>query len=419
MDTISHGGQDGTVNIVELSRALIEAALNEIMDAQADDMCEDTGTVRNGYRDRSLTTSVGAISLRIPKLRAGTYFPEQIVDRYSRTDKAVVAAVREMYVNGVSTRKVERVAARLGVDKMSSQQVSRMCASIDAEVSGLVNRDLSAVKCPYLWLDATYVKCRRGGHVASTAVVTAIACGTDGVRRFAGIGAVDAESYESWSGFLLDLRKRGLSGVACVTSDAHEGLKRAISEVFTGAAWQRCIVHLERNVSSVLKSKRHRSMACKAMQAVFREEDPTAVRAAYHAAIDAIGEMSAAAAGILEEAEPDALAYLDFPAEHRKRLRTNNVQERANREIKRRSKAVQVFPSAESMIRLVGAVCCEMDEDWSSRKYIAGDAMERFYEEDVAAAREASAEAARSARPTAEQEARGAKIVELAMDTAA
>ena len=241
----------------------------------------------------------------------------------------------------------------------------------------LRSREFS-VPMPYLFLDATYVKCRRDNRVQSTALVTAIAVGADGVRRVVGLSAIDTETYAGWLGFCRDLRKRGVSGVRCVTSDAHEGPRRAIAECFPGAAWQRCIAHLERDACSLLRSKRHRRAAGGIMQAVFAESESASVRAAYHAAIDAIGGFSGEAAELLEEAEADALAYLDFPAEHRRRIRTNNVQERTNREIKRRTRAVQVFPSMESMIRLVGAVMAEADEDWSTRRCMATmDALER------------------------------------------
>ena len=299
------------------------------------------------------------------------------LDTQKLVDKAVAAAVAEMYATGVSTRKVERVAAKLGIERLSASQVSRICERLDAEVAELRSREFS-VPMPYLFLDATYVKCRRDNRVQSTAVVTAIAVGADGVRRVVGLSAIDTETYAGWLGFCRDLRKRGVSGVRCVTSDAHEGLRRAIAECFPGAAWQRCIVHLERNACSLLRSKRHRRAAGRIMQAVFAESEPASVRAAYHAAIDAIGSFSDEAAELLEEAEADALAYLDFPADHRRRIRTNNVQERTNREIKRRTRAAQVFPSMESMIRLVGAVMAEADEDWSTRRRMATmDALER------------------------------------------
>lgn len=373
MDTLQQVAaamEDGALDTRKLVRALLESALNAIMDEQADMACEGGANSRNGYRERGLLTPAGKITLRIPKLRCGTCFPDGILERYSRVDKAVAAAVAEMYATGVSTRKVERVAAKLGIERLSASQVSRVCERLDAEVAELRSREFS-VGMPYLFLDATYVKCRRDGRVQSTAVVTAIAVGADGVRRVVGLSAIDTETYAGWLGFCRDLRRRGVSGVRCVTSDAHEGLRRAIAECFPGAAWQRCIVHLERNVCSLLKSRRLRKAAGGIMRAVFSESEPASVRAAYHAAIDAIGGFSREAAELLEEAEADALAYLDFPAEHRRRIRTNNVQERANREIKRRTRTVQVFPSVDSMIRLVGAVMAEADEDWSTRRCMA------------------------------------------------
>ena len=378
-----------------LTRALLESALNAIMDEQADMACEGGANSRNGYRERGLVTPAGKITLRIPKLRCGTYFPEGMLERYSRVDKAVAAAVAEMYANGVSTRKVERIAQKMGIGRLSSSQVSRICERLDAEVAALRAREFD-VSMPYLFLDATYVKCRREGRVQSTAVVTAIAVGADGVRRVVGLSAIDTETYAGWLGFCRDLRSRGVSGVKCVTSDAHEGLRRAIAECFPGAAWQRCIVHLERNVCSLLHAKRQRKAAGKVMQAVFAQENPAMVRAAYHAAIDAISSFSQAAAGLLEDAECDALAYLAFPAGHRRRIRTNNVQERANREIKRRTRAVQVFPSVESMIRLVGAVLAECDEDWSCRHAIASmDLLEKPAAPEPAIGEEAAAMAER------------------------
>lgn len=238
-----------------LTRALLESALNAIMDEQADMACEGGANSRNGYRERGLVTPADKITLRIPKLRCGTYFPEGMLERYSRADKAVAAAVAEMYANGVSTRKVERIAQRMGIDRLSSSRVGRICKRLDAEVAALRAREFD-MAMPYLFLDATYVKFRREGRVQSAAVVTAIAVGADGVRRVVGLSAIDTETYAGWLGFCRDLRMRGVGGVKCVTSDAHEGLRRAIAECFPGAAWQRCIVHLERNVCSMLPSKR-------------------------------------------------------------------------------------------------------------------------------------------------------------------
>lgn len=185
---------DGMVNIQELIRIMAESIVNEIMDAQAEDACAD-GNQRNGYRERTLMTSVGAINLRIPKLRRGSYFPEDLIVRYSRVDRAVIAAVSEMVTCGVSTRKVERVAGALGIDRMSASQVSRICEALDEAVADLQGRDLSDVPFPYIWLDATYIKCRDAGRVSSCALVTAIGAGADGYRRLLGMDAIDTESY--------------------------------------------------------------------------------------------------------------------------------------------------------------------------------------------------------------------------------
>ncbi len=299
MESVEHGlptateiprFDDGMVNIQELIRIMAEALVNEIMDAQAEDACADgnqrngyrertlvtsvgvinlripklrrgsyfpedlmdaqaedacaDGNQRNGYRERTLVTSVGVINLRIPKLRRGSYFPEDLLVRYSRVDRAVIAAVSEMVTCGVSTRKVERIAAQMGIDRMSSSQVSRICEALDATIADLQERDLSDNAFPYIWVDATYIRCRDEdeGHVSSCALVTAIGAGADGYRRLLGLDAIDTESYAGWLAFLRSLRERGADGVVCVTSDAHEGLRRAIEEVLrgSGAPSRRC-----------------------------------------------------------------------------------------------------------------------------------------------------------------------------------
>ncbi len=371
---------DGMVNMQELIRTMAEALVNEIMSAQADELCDSSENTRNGYRERKLTTCVGTITMRIPKLRIGSYFPDELIERYSRVDRAVVATVAEMYATGVSTRKVERVARKLGIDKMSPSQVSRIASALDASVEDLQKRTFDGVRFAYLWLDATYIRCRTEGHVASVALVSAIAAADDGYRRVVGFDVVDAESYPSWLAFLRSLKERGVDGVTCVTSDAHAGLRRAIEEVFAGAAWQRCVVHLGRNVCACAKTRRARSLVGRIVASVFREEDPRLVREPCSQAIDEVGAICKSAGELLEEAEADALAYLDFPKEHRRRLRTNNVQERTNREIKRRSRVVQVFPSAASLIRLVGTVLAEQDEDWSTRRYFSSPSIAKTFE---------------------------------------
>lgn len=367
--------EDGSINLQELLRQLAESVVNEIMSAEADQLCGATGNSRNGYRERALVTCVGTLTLRIPKLRSGSFFPDDVLERYQRVDRAVVAAVAEMYATGTSTRKVQKVAAAMGIERLSRDQVSAICASLDADVEELAARPLGALDLPYLWIDATYVKCRREGHVASTAVATAIGCDSDGWRHVLGIGVVDTESYDSWSAFLRGIRARGVRGVRLVTSDAHEGLRRAVGEEFQGAAWQRCVVHLMRDCARAAGSRRLAKRVCRIVAPVFRLKEAGAVRAAYHIAVDMLEGYCPEAARILEEAEPDALAYLDFPASHWKRLRTNNLQERTNREIKRRSRVVQVFPSAASLERLAGAVMCDQDDAWSASRYFSEKAM--------------------------------------------
>ena len=361
--------EDGMVDLNEMMRRELESMVNQIMDWQADELCGE-GNRRNGYRERKLATVLGEITMRIPKLREGTYFPDELIRPYSRVDRAMVAIVREVYVRGLSTRKIEKAADALGFAGLSPSRVSRMTSDLDEEVAALNARRFGGAAFPYLWLDATYLRCRDEGHVRSRGVVTAIACGDDGSRRFVGFDVVDTESAASWKAFLRGLRKRGVTGVRCVVSDDHEGLVQAIAEVFQGAAWQRCIVHLERNVAGWFPKKEDKAVATAAMKAVFAERDPRLVRAAYRQAAERIAQLKARAGELLEDAEADALAYLDFPYEHHVRLRTNNVQERANEEIKRRTKVVGVFPSAESMMRLVGSVLIDVNEEWLGASFI-------------------------------------------------
>lgn len=372
---------DGAIDMQELLRRLAEQVVNAVMDAEADQLCGGGANSRNGHRERGLATCVGTLTLRIPKLRTGSFFPDDVIERYQRVDRALVAAVAEMYATGTSTRKVRRVAEKMGVSRLSKDQVSAIASSLDADIDELCSRPLDGGPVPYVWLDATYVKCRRGGRVASTAVVTAIGCDAGGWRRVLGVGVVDTESYDSWLAFLRKIRDRGVSGVQLVVSDAHGGLVAAAAEVFQGAAWQRCAVHLMRDCMREAGSWQLRRRVGRIVSQVFRGRDAATVTAMYHVACDMLEGCCPRAAAILEEAEPDALAYLDFPPSHWKRLRTNNVQERTNREIKRRSRVVQVFPSTASLVRLAGAVMCEQDEVWQESRYFSEAKMGELYDE--------------------------------------
>lgn len=390
MDAVPHDAfatlglaEEGGEGLTGLARAPLEAGVDEMMAARADAAREATGTTRSGFRERRLETQVGTITLGMPRPRRGTYLPDGPVERCSGVDRAAVCAVAETRALGASTRKVGRVLERMGADRLSRDAASRICAALDAEVAGLRPRRLPPMRLPHLWVDATYVPCRRNGHGATAAVVAAIAVGEDGVRRVVGPACVDAESYASRKGLLRGLRERGLSGVQRVTSDARGGIARAVRELFPGAAWQRCVVHLERDVIDACPTRAKRSAAGRVLHAVFDEDDPARARAPYRAARGVIPSLSADAGRIMEGAEADALAHLDFPGAHRRRIGTNSVQERRDREIRRRARVVRSFPSEEAMVRLVGAVCCEASEDWSGRRYMEPSAIEGLWEREL------------------------------------
>lgn len=410
-------------DLQSFGRRCLEILLNSLVSAKADEACgaaygerspERTNS-RNGYRERSLLTSVGNLKVRIPKLRTGAFFPEDVIERYCRVDRALVAAVAEMYVLGISTRKVEEVAGALGVSSMSKSQVSRLCECLDAEVAAFRRQRFDGVRFAYLWLDATYVKCRVEGRSISQAVVTAIGLDDTGHKRFLGVECADTESRAGWKAFLSDLRARGVAagkdGVQLVVSDAHEGLKAAIAEVFQGAAWQRCVTHLMRNVVGHIHKKEDQRLAREAMKAVFSQRSPLVARACYQRATEEVMKVSRTAGEALLEAEAEALAYLAFPVSHRTKIRTNNVQERANREIKRRTNVVQGFPSRESLVRLVGAALIEADEEWSTRRVISRPSLAHAWRrEERPAPDEASVLAARQAAD---------KIISAAIDPGA
>lgn len=361
-------------SLCDLMNTTMAAILNEIMSIQADEACgADYGSRanervnrRNGYRERSVKTTLGDLDLRIPKLRSGSYFPTDLLERWSRTDRALAAAVAEMYVTGTSTRKVQKIAEKFGVESLGKDQVSRLCSVIDAEVEAFASKDWSGMRFAYLFLDATYVKCRVNGRVRSEAFVAAIGVGDDGRRHFVGFACANAETYAAWRGFLRDLSERGVAGVRLVTSDAHAGLRKAVSEVYPEATWQRCIAHIRRDVLREIGSKEGQRRASAIMAAVFKESDPALARALYHEAVGQIETFAPKAASVLEDAEVDALAYLSFPREHRVKIRANNVQERMNCELKRRAKVVQSFPSPDSVMRLLGAIIGEISEDWEA-----------------------------------------------------
>lgn len=363
-----------TSNLCEFMNSSMTMFLNTIMSVQADEICQahynersdERTNSRNGYRKRILTTSVGDLHLLVPKLRKGTYFPENIFSRWARIDKAVICAVAEMYVSGTSTRKVEKIAKSFGIESISKDQVSHLSSLLDKDTQEFLNRDWSHINFAYLFLDATYVKCHSVSRVRNEAFLTAIGIGSDGHKHFLGFTCADSESFESWLSFLEDLKDRGVGGIKLITSDAHEGLKRAIAHVYPDASWQRCITHVKRDVIQKVSGKKNIKRACAVMSPIFKEKDPTLVRALYHEAIEQIEAISERAAKVLEEAEIDALAYLSFPQGHHIKIRTNNIQERMNAELKRRARVVGCFPNPSSVVRLLGAIAIEENAEWES-----------------------------------------------------
>ena len=398
--------------LADLLARMAETAINSVMSAQADELCgaaygersDERQNYRNGYRHRKLDTTVGTLDLSIPKLRFGHYSAQDVIRPWRRADDALVAAVMEMYVNGVSTRKVERIVKEMGVEGMSKSQVSRLCQELDAEVAHLREDSLALGLFRVLWLDATYCDVRVNGRFVSTGVVTAIALDPDGHKRCIGIDEVDTESHESWLGFLQGLKGRGLDGVVLVVSDDHQGLVRAIAETFQGASWQRCVAHFAKNVAAAAPSELLREEVRQVLKLIWGQRTALDARACYHAAIDALEAGGCAkAARLMEDAEQDALRYLDFDPSFWPWIRSNNVQERSNREIKRRTDVVQCFPSKESLIRLVGAQMVEENLMWQSKRVVAEKRLpllDEAYSEEVTP--EMALEAAERARRAVE-----------------
>ena len=300
---------DGAIDMQELLRRLAEQVVNAVMDAEADQLCGGGANSRNGYRERSLSTSLGDLELRVPKLREGTYFPEGILERYTRVEASMVALVREMYVAGVSTRKVGLVAEELGVSSLSSSEVSALCAGLDEEAEAFRTRPIEG-EHPYVWLDATYMKCRTGGRYASVALVTAIGMSSSGHKEFLGCACFDSESEAAWSEFLGSLRDRGLRGVRLAVSDAHAGLVAAVSRVLPGCSWQRCLTHLQRDIRGHIHSLAGQALAADLVRACAGQADADVARAAWDLAAPRVRALSRTAGDVFEGAREDALLHV-------------------------------------------------------------------------------------------------------------
>ncbi len=353
-------------------REMIGFAAERLMALETEGLCgaapgersADRCNQRNGYRDRDWHTRAGTVDLRIPKLRHGSYFPGFLEPR-RMAEKAITAVVQEAYIQGISTRSVDDLVKALGMEGVSKSQVSRLCGEIDERVHAFLARPIEG-DWPYVWLDATYVKVRRDHHIVSVAVIVAVGVNADGRREVLGMTIGSSEAEPFWVEFLRSLARRGLRGVRLVVSDAHEGLKAAITKVL-GATWQRCRVHFMRNAIAHA-GKTQRRIVSAWVGTAFAQNDAASARKQWRYVADELRPRVPRLAALLDEAETDVLAYMGFPAQHRAKIHSTNPIERLNGEIKRRSDVVGIFPNEAAVMRLVGALLLEQNDEWAVQR---------------------------------------------------
>jgi transposase-like protein len=353
-------------------REMIGFAAERLMALETETLCgaasgersAERTNQRNGYRDRDWHTRAGTVELRIPKLRRGSYFPGFLEPR-RMAEKALTAVIQEAYIQGISTRSVDDLVKAMGMEGISKSQVSRLCAEIDERVGAFLTRPIEG-DWPYVWLDATYVKARRDHHIVSVAVIVAVGVNTDGRREVLGMTVGHSEAEPFWVEFLRSLSRRGLRGTKLVISDAHQGLKAAITKVLS-ATWQRCRVHFMRNALAYA-GKTQRRLVSAWVGTAFAQDDAAAARKQWREVADQARPRVPKLAALMDDAEADVLAYMSFPTQHRAKIHSTNPIERLNGEIKRRSDVVGIFPNEAALTRLIGAILLEQNDEWAVQR---------------------------------------------------
>jgi putative transposase len=369
----------------DLLRGMVRSFAQALMSADADAVCgaaygersDDRTNTRNGYRHRDWDTRAGSIDLQVPKLRQGSYFPGWLLERRRRAEAALVSVVATSYLLGVSTRRVEKLIQQLGITALSKSQVSDMARDLDAQVEAFRTRPLDAGPYTFVAADALVLKVREGGRTVNVHALLATGVNAEGYREILGLQVSSAEDGAGWLAFFRDLTARGLSGVALVTSDAHRGLTEAIGATLPGAAWQRCRTHYAANLMAVTPKSAWGGVRA-LLHSVYDQPDAAAVRAQFDRILDSLGEKLPQVSAHLDAARADILAFTAFPKEVWRQVWSNNPQERLNREIRRRTDVVGIFPARDALIRLVGAVLAEQHDEWTEmRRYIGVEVLSR------------------------------------------